>query len=75
MEVQDFLYYNLNMKGVFRIFIQCVVFNLVQAVNKEPLFNWFKGLESENVVIAINCGAEEDMVDLSGVTFVKDQNF
>ena len=60
------------MQGAFRILSYCVFFNWVQAVNKEPLFNWFKGLESENVVIAINCGAEEDMVDLSGVTFVKD---
>ena len=57
------------MRGVFGILTSFLLLQFSYAVNKQPLFDWYKGLEPENVVIAINCGAEEDMVDMGGILF------
>ena len=57
------------MRGVFGILTSCLLLQFSYAVNKQTLYDWYKGLEPENVVIAINCGAEEDMVDMGGILF------
>ena len=63
------------MPGVSRFLTSCLLLQISYAVNKQPLFDWYKGLEADNVVIAINCGAEEDTVDMGGIKFQKDKNF
>ena len=47
----------------------------VKAVSKDPLYNWFKGLEPENVVYAVNCGAEEPFTDQAGIKYLADTDF
>ena len=36
---------------------------LASAVDRSPLYEWYKGLDNNNVVYAVNCGAEEPTVD------------
>ena len=47
----------------------------VSAVSKDGLYNWFKGLEPENVIYAVNCGADEAFTDQSGIKYMPDQDF
>ena len=47
----------------------------VNAVSKDPLYNWFKGLEPENVLYAVNCGADEEFTDQGGIKYSADKDF
>ena len=42
---------------------QILLSQVVEGVSKDPLYNWFKGLEPENVLYAVNCGADEPFTD------------
>ena len=54
---------------------QILLLQTAIAVDKAPLYSWYKGLEAKNVIIAINCGADEDMVDQAGIHYKADQNY
>jgi hypothetical protein len=41
-------------------------------VSREPLHSWYKGLYPENVLYAINCGADEPHTDMNGVEWQPD---
>ena len=41
-------------------------------VDREPLYTWYKGLNPENVIYAVNCGSDEPLTDMSGVTWIAD---
>ena len=41
-------------------------------ISKEPLYNWSKGLNPENVLYAVNCGASEFHTDINGVKWTPD---
>jgi len=47
----------------------------VAAVDREPLYKWFEGIDPENVLYAVNCGAEEPHTDLSGITYNADEGY
>lgn len=49
--------------------------SLANAYNKEALAGWFMGLNPEKVVYAVNCGSQEAVTDLLGVTYEADKNF
>ena len=63
------------MHGVLKILNLAQVFSIAFAVDKSPLYEWYKGLDNENVIIAINCGADEATVDQGGIHYLPDQNF
>jgi hypothetical protein len=44
-------------------------------VDKEPLYSWYKGLDPEDVLFAINCGSKEMMKDMGGVEWQADTGF
>ena len=48
---------------------------IVSAVDKAPLYSWYKGVNPEDVVYAINCGAEEESVDQNGIKYFADRGF
>ena len=39
------------------------------AFDRQALSSWFTGLNPDKVVHAINCGSNEDLTDLLGVTY------
>ena len=41
-------------------------------VNREPLYAWYKGIDPANVIYAVNCGSDEPLTDMSGVTWMPD---
>jgi hypothetical protein len=41
-------------------------------VNREPLYAWYKGIDPANVLYAVNCGSDEPLTDMSGVTWMAD---
>jgi len=49
------------------LFINCPSF--IQAYDKEALAGWFMGLKPEKVVYAVNCGSNELLTDMQGVTY------
>ena len=51
------------MRVALQTLICCLLSQWGYAVDKQPLFDWFKGIEADKVLVAINCGAEEDMID------------
>jgi hypothetical protein len=51
------------------------VISAASKVNREPLFNWYKGMSPENVMVAINCGAKEGVTDMNGVWWRPDHGF
>ncbi len=40
-----------------------------QGVNREAITGWFSGIKSDKVVYAVNCGSQEEVTDLSGITY------
>jgi hypothetical protein len=44
-------------------------------VSREPLYQWYKGLNRENVLYAVNCGANEALTDMNGVEWLADTGF
>jgi hypothetical protein len=38
-------------------------------INREAITGWFSGLKSDKVVYAVNCGSQEEVTDLSGITY------
>ena len=57
------------------LLVQILLTQTTHAVDKAPLYSWYEGLDNNNVVIAINCGAEEDSVDQAGIHYKADQNY
>lgn len=45
------------------------------AVDREPLFNWFKGLDTNKVLYAVSAGGPEDFTDAAGIQFRADTGF
>lgn len=41
-------------------------------VSREPLYEWYKGVDPTNVLYAVNCGSSEEVTDKNGVTWVAD---
>ena len=54
------------------LLLAALVGSVVGKVSKEPLFNWSKGLNPNNVLHAINCGANEYHTDVNGVKWMPD---
>lgn len=54
---------------------QILMTQSVKAVSKDPLYNWFKGLEPENVLYAVNCGNDEEFTDQGGIKYQPDRDF
>ena len=44
-------------------------------LNREPMFHWSKGVNTKKVLVAINCGSDQDMTDDYGVPFSADFGF
>ena len=44
----------------------------IAKVSREPLHSWYKDLYPENVLYAINCGADEPHTDMNGVEWQPD---
>ena len=44
----------------------------IAKVSREPLHSWYKGLYPENVLFAVNCGADEPHTDMNGVQWQPD---
>lgn len=40
-----------------------------QAYDKQALAGWFIGISPEKVFYAINCGSEEELTDVVGITY------
>ena len=53
-------------------FLLILLTQVATAVDKSPLYEWYKGLNMKDVVIAINCGAEEPMTDQGGIYYLAD---
>jgi hypothetical protein len=49
-----------------------VASTIVAKVSREPLHSWYKGLYPENVIFAVNCGADEPHTDMNGVEWLPD---
>jgi hypothetical protein len=43
------------------------------AVDRSTLQSFYKGTKKEDVVFAINCGAEKEVTDLSGIKYSADK--
>ncbi len=39
------------------------------AVDRQALSQWFTGLNSDKIVHAINCGSNEEIVDILGINY------
>ena len=44
-------------------------------VDKTPIYEWYKGLEPENVLFAVNCGSNTPLTDMAGIVFEADKGF
>lgn len=55
--------------------LQALVFVAFSKVSKEPLFTWYKGMEPENVIYAVNCGSDEPLKDMNGVEWIADTGY
>lgn len=53
-------------------FTLAVLLGLAQAFDRQALASWFVGLNPDKVVLAINCGASDDLVDQTGFTYQAD---
>ena len=40
-----------------------------QGYDKQALAGWFLGIQPERVVYAVNCGSNEKLTDLAGITY------
>jgi hypothetical protein len=38
-------------------------------LNREILGGWFSGLRPEKVVYAVNCGSNDELTDMLGITY------
>jgi len=45
------------------------------AVDRTPLFDFYKGIEKSKIVLAINCGSDTPITDDDGVTYEADKYF
>jgi hypothetical protein len=48
---------------------------LASKISRDPLYSWYKGLNPDNVLVAINCGSNESLTDMNGVVWAYDQYF
>ena len=65
----------INSLVAFASIIACLL-NLAQGfVSREPLYEWYKGVDPANVIYAVNCGSSEEYEDKNGVVWVADQDF
>ena len=44
-------------------------------VDKTPIYEWYKGLEPENVLFAINCGSNTPLIDMAGINYDADKGY
>ena len=61
--------------SILYLLAQILLTQIVSALDKGPLYEWFKGLEPENVIYAVNCGADEPTTDQSGIRYSADKDF
>ena len=52
---------------------QILMTQSVNAISKT--WNWFRGIKPENVLYAVNCGAEEEFTDKVGIKYSADKDF
>jgi hypothetical protein len=48
---------------------------LTQAFDRQALASWFTGMNPDKVVLAINCGSNDEIMDQTGFTYQPDAYF
>ena len=53
-------------------FAIAALLGLTQAFDRQALASWFTGMDPEKVVMAINCGSNDEVMDQTGFTYQPD---
>ena len=56
-------------------FVFLALANFAQSIDYEKITDWSKGIKSDKVLFAINCGAEEVVTDDYGITYQADSYY